>query len=166
MRARTHLRNVLVTCLLQISSQYLEHEFKANVAMGRNILHTSDVFYRFYHFPYWKLSIGKWLWPRYMRLFSKRECCDFIKYDAQGTDCENEQEGDDGDCDRKYHNDEQRKKAEREEKEQEVSQGSELHDFDNDNNDDEHDMTFIEVKDCSSLRNMPRSTKFSTSGFG
>ena len=97
------------------------------------MLHTSDVFYRFYHFPYWKLSIGKWLWPRYMRLFSKRECCDFIKYDAQGTDCENEHEGDDGDCDRKYHNDEQRKKAEREEKEQEVSQGSELHDFDNDN---------------------------------
>ena len=60
----------LATCLLQISSQYLEHEFKANVAMSRNILHTSDVFYRFYHFPYWKLSIGKWLWPRYMQQIS------------------------------------------------------------------------------------------------
>ena len=57
---------VLATCLLQISNQYLKHEFKANVAMGRTILHTSDVFYRFYHFPYCKLSVGKWLWPRYM----------------------------------------------------------------------------------------------------
>ena len=81
-------------------------------------------------------------------------------------DCENEHEGDDGDCDRKYHNDEQRKKAEREEKEQEVSRGSELHNFDNDNNDDEHNMTFIEVRNCSSLRSMPRSTKLSASGFG
>ena len=43
---------------------------------------------------------------------------------------------------------------------------SELHDFDNDNNDDEHDMTFIEIRDCSSLRSMPRSTKLSASGFG
>ena len=107
--------------------------------MGRNILHTSDVFYRFYHFPYWKLSNGKWLWPRYMQLFSKSACCDFISYDAQGADCDNEYEGDGGDCDRKYHN-EKRKKVEHEEKEQEVSQGSELHDFDNDNN--KHDMIF------------------------
>ena len=36
---------------------------------------------------------------------------------------------DGGDCDRKYHNGEQRKKANREEKEPKVSQRSELHDF-------------------------------------
>ena len=48
---------------------------------------------------------------------------------------------DGGDCDRKYHN-EKRKKVEREKKEQEVSQGSEFHDFDSNNNDDKHDMIF------------------------
>ena len=48
-----------------------KHEFIANVAMGRNILHMSDAFYPFDHFPYWKLSVGKWLWPLYMRLSSK-----------------------------------------------------------------------------------------------
>ena len=51
---------------------------------------------------------------------------------------------DGGDCDRKYHN-EKRKKVEREKKEQEVSQGSEFHDFDNDKNDEKHDMISIEV---------------------
>ena len=101
-----------------------------------------------------------------MRLFSKWACCDFTRYDAQDADYENEHESDDGDYDRKYHNDEQRKKAEREEKEKEVSEESELHDFDNDINHDEHDMTFIEVRDCSSLRSMPKSTKLSASGFG
>ena len=116
----------------------------ASVAMYRNILHISSAFYRSYHFLYWNLSVGKWLWPRYMQLFSKSACCDFIRYDAQGADCDNEYEGDGGDCDRKYHN-EKRKKVEREEKEQEVSQGSEFHDFDNDNNDDKHDMILIEV---------------------
>ena len=35
-----------------------------------------------------------------------------------------------------------KKKVEREKKEQEVSHGSEFHDFDNDKNDDKHDMIF------------------------
>ena len=40
--------------------------------MYRDILHISNAFYPSYHFLYWNLSVGKWLWPRYMQLFSNQ----------------------------------------------------------------------------------------------
>ena len=63
LRARIARMNMRAMMVIVIGSIIMMNKGKR--------LHTSDVFYRFYHFPYWKLSVGKWLWLRYMRLFSK-----------------------------------------------------------------------------------------------
>ena len=65
----THAHLLEQTIHLQLSRMWHEVCF-FTIWNAMNARTPSDVFYRFYHFPYWKLSIGKWLWPRYMQQIS------------------------------------------------------------------------------------------------